>query len=292
MRASLFILFAALAAFLVTGTAAPSYAKEETKRQYLFPAKKKDDDKTKSAKSQSKKKKATKTAKKALKKKPVKTAAKQPGKARKRTLFSSLFNGKADGTKEKTLASKSLKKSDTVALAPTTMDFDDTASKKMAAQKGLIDPKFDMHVVPFSGYKKGTIVIDSKNKFLYLVEGWGKARRYGVAVGREGLGWTGTATVHSKTEWPRWIPTKEMVERDPGHYKKYEDGMDGGPNNPLGARAMYLWQGNKDTYIRIHGTTAPSSIGRAASNGCFRMLNEHVIDLYGRVKEGTTVVVM
>ncbi|MCA9687629.1 MAG: L,D-transpeptidase, partial [Myxococcales bacterium] len=202
--------------------------------------------KAKVAEKQSKSKKATKVAKKKpAPAKPVKEAKKTEKKVQKRTLFSRLFENekKQDKAPRKTLASNSLKKTDTLALAPTTMEFDGVAAQKAAAAKGLIDPKFDMQIVPFNGYKKGTIVIDSQNKFLYLVEGWGKARRYGVAVGREGLGWTGTATVHDKTEWPRWIPTKEMIERDPGHYKQYEDGMDGGPTNPLGARAMYLWQG-------------------------------------------------
>lgn len=307
MRASISVIFAAAAAFVFTGSVTPSEAKdnkEKTEKVYLFGSKKDDADATKSkskskvADKQTKTKKKAKVAKaKTPPKKSAKTAkaTKTPEKKlEKRTLFSKLFENtsKQDKPSKKQLASKSLNKTDTLALAPTTMEFDSVAAQKAAAAKGLIDPKFDMQVVSFSGYKKGTIVIDSQNKFLYLVEGWGKARRYGVAVGREGLGWTGTATVHDKTEWPRWIPTKEMIERDPGHYKQYEDGMDGGPTNPLGARAMYLWQGNKDTYIRIHGTTAPSSIGRAASNGCFRMLNEHVIDLYSRVPVGTTVVVL
>ena len=304
MRASFSVILAAAAAFVFTGSVAPSFAKEKTEKVYLFGSKKDEADtaKTKSkakvADKQTKSKAKVAKAKTAPKKKVTKTAkvTKKPEKKlEKRTLFTKLFESTSERDKsagKKQLASKSLKKTDTLALAPTTMEFDGVAAKKAAAAKGLIDPKFDMQVVSFSGYKKGTIVIDSQNKFLYLVEGWGKARRYGVAVGREGLGWTGTATVHDKTEWPRWIPTKDMIERDPGHYKQYEDGMDGGPTNPLGARAMYLWQGNKDTYIRIHGTTAPSSIGRAASNGCFRMLNEHVMDLYDRVQMGATVVVL
>lgn len=295
MRASFLILFAAVAAFVVTGSVAPSYAKdkEKTEKVYLFGSKKSDDDKAKAKKTAKKQVKKKKVVKKKAKK-PVKTAKKQASEPKKRTLFSKLFenSNKQDKSSKQVLASKSFKKRDTLALAPTTMKFDGEAAKKAAAAKGLIDPKFDMQIVKFSGYEKGTIVIDSKNKFLYLVEGWGKARRYGVAVGREGLGWHGTATINNKTEWPRWIPTKDMIARQPEKYKKYEDGMDGGPTNPLGARAMYLYQGNKDTYIRIHGTTAPSSIGRAASNGCFRMLNEHVIDLYSRVPKGTKVVVL
>lgn len=154
------------------------------------------------------------------------------------------------------------------------------------------DPVYMPQTVAFTGYKPGTIVIDPKEKFLYLVLTPLTARRYGVAVGREGLDFHGAATIHGKTEWPRWIPTADMVKNEPEKYARYKNGMDGGPTNPLGARAMYLWQGNKDTYIRIHGTNDPASIGHAASHGCFRMINEGVIDLYDRVKIGTPVVVL
>ena len=155
-----------------------------------------------------------------------------------------------------------------------------------------IDDRFEAQTVPFKGYVPGTIVIDTQKKFLYFVESPVEAIRYGVAVGREGLLFTGKLKVGAKQVWPRWTPTKEMVERDPRQYKRYEDGMDGGTNNPLGARAIYLYQGKQDTYLRIHGTNQPKSIGSAASNGCFRMLNEHVIDLYDRVKMGAQVVVL
>jgi lipoprotein-anchoring transpeptidase ErfK/SrfK len=113
-----------------------------------------------------------------------------------------------------------------------------------------------------------------------------------VAVGKEGLAFKGSVTVGDKQEWPRWIPTKEMIERDPEKYARHADGMDGGPENPLGARAIYLYQGGKDTYLRIHGTTQPWTIGSAASNGCFRMVNEHVMELFSKVTVGTQVVVM
>ena len=155
-----------------------------------------------------------------------------------------------------------------------------------------VDPKFAPQTVAFKGYKPGSIVIDTKKKFLYFVESPVSAIRYGVAVGKDGLLFTGKATVGAKQPWPRWIPTKEMIERDPGHYKRYADGMDGGTKNPLGARAIYLYQGKQDTYLRIHGTTQPGSIGTASSNGCFRMINEHVIDLYDRVKMGAEVIVL
>lgn len=165
-------------------------------------------------------------------------------------------------------------------------------AKKYGKKTYTLDAKFEPQKVAFSGYPSGSIVIDSRQKFLYLIESPFSARRYGVAVGREGLAFKGTVVVGSKQEWPRWIPTKEMIERDPKQYAKYADGMDGGPGNPLGARAIYLYDGNKDTYLRIHGTTQPWTIGTAASNGCFRMVNEHVIDLYSRVTVGTKVIVV
>jgi lipoprotein-anchoring transpeptidase ErfK/SrfK len=146
--------------------------------------------------------------------------------------------------------------------------------------------------VDFTGYPSGTIVIDTDNHFLYLVQGMGKARRYGIAVGKDGLKYKGNVTVGDKQEWPRWIPTKEMQEREPKKYGQYKDGMPGGGQNPLGARAIYLYLGKQDTHLRIHGTIAPQSIGTDASNGCFRMVNEHVIDLYRRVRLGTNVVVL
>ncbi|KAB2662228.1 L,D-transpeptidase [Brucella tritici] len=160
------------------------------------------------------------------------------------------------------------------------------------ANKYSVDPKFRPQEVAFTGYKPGTIVIDPKQRFLYLVETSSTARRYGIAVGKQGLEFQGTATISAKREWPRWIPTKEMIERDPAHYGRFKNGMDGGPGNPLGSRAMYLFQGNKDTYIRIHGTVQPWTIGSSASNGCFRMINEDVMDLYERVGLGTEVVVL
>jgi lipoprotein-anchoring transpeptidase ErfK/SrfK len=164
--------------------------------------------------------------------------------------------------------------------------------KKIGKKTYTIDAKFEPQEVAYSGFASGSIVIDSQEKFLYLIETPFSARRYGVAVGKEGLAFKGTVTVGDKQEWPRWIPTKEMIERDPEKYAQYAEGMDGGPNNPLGARAIYLYDGPKDTYLRIHGTTQPWTIGTAASNGCFRMVNEHVIDLFSRVPVGTKVTVI
>ncbi len=142
-----------------------------------------------------------------------------------------------------------------------------------------------------TGEEPGTIVVDPGQKYLYLVEANGKARRYGIGVGREGFGWNGTATIQMKREWPKWYPPVEMQARDE-RAKKFASGMDGGTDNPLGARAMYLFQNGKDTLYRIHGTNEPRSIGQAVSSGCIRMLNADVIDLYNRVPIGTKVVVL
>ena len=166
-------------------------------------------------------------------------------------------------------------------------------AKKQAKKPFVIDPKFEPQQVDFyTLFVPGTIVVNSEQKLLYLVEPDNKARRYGVAIGMEGLGWKGIAKIKSKVEWPSWKPTPQMIKRSPEKYSKYKDGMKGGPGNPLGARAMYFYQGKHDIQIRIHGTTQPWTIGTAASNGCFRMVNEHVIDLFDRVKLGAPVIVI
>lgn len=144
-------------------------------------------------------------------------------------------------------------------------------------------------------YAPGQILILPRSHFLYWIEEQGKAIRYGVGVGKAGLEFQGVATIDVKKEWPTWRPTDEMIEREPKLYGKYKDNLDampGGPSNPLGARALYLFQNGKDTYFRIHGTTQPKSIGQSVSNGCIRMINEHVMDLYQRVPIGTTVTVL
>jgi lipoprotein-anchoring transpeptidase ErfK/SrfK len=143
----------------------------------------------------------------------------------------------------------------------------------------------------------GTIVVDPANHFLYHVEEGGRATRYGVGVGREGFVWAGDATIKSKQEWPDWYPPKEMIERKPELKKVLSQlqsgiGMHGGEKNPLGARAMYLWQGSKDTYFRIHGTVEPWTIGQSVSSGCIRMINQDVMDLYQKTPVGTRVVVL
>ena len=161
------------------------------------------------------------------------------------------------------------------------------------AHSGPIAHKYLPQTVRFGGrYRPGTIVVDPRGRFLYLVQGGGKARRYGVGVGRAGLAFSGTATIARKAKWPRWTPTKNMIRREPEKYARYASGVPGGPENPLGARALYLYRNGRDTYYRIHGTNQPWSIGQAVSSGCIRMLNEHVSDLYERVPVGARVVVL
>ena len=134
----------------------------------------------------------------------------------------------------------------------------------------------------------GTVVVDTDARYLYLVLPEGKAIRYGVAVGEDGMSWAGVARIGNMTEWPSWVPTQGEKERL-GPLPNY---VEGGPANPMGARAMYLYQGSKDTLFRIHGTNQPEYIGTAISSGCIRMTNEDAIDLYRRVKIGTPVVVL
>ena len=170
------------------------------------------------------------------------------------------------------------------------------AALPSAAQAFEIDRKFVPQDVQIStAYEPGQMLILPRAHFLYLITEPGVARRYGVGVGKAGLEFTGQAKIGAKKEWPTWRPTNEMIERDPHLYTKFIDNdyvQPGGPGNPLGARALYLFQNGRDTYFRIHGTTAPRSIGRSVSNGCIRMINDHVIDLYERVPMGTTVTVL
>lgn len=161
-----------------------------------------------------------------------------------------------------------------------------------AQEQPARDPYLPTEVAIRDDFEVGSIVVVSKDFFLYHVIAPGRAIRYGVAVGTAELVWKGKATIGRKVEWPSWTPTKAMIERKPEAYKKYEDGMPGGPKNPLGARALYLYDSKgRDTAIRIHGTTEPGSIGRAVSNGCLRMRNEAVMSLYDQVPIGTPVYV-
>ena len=138
----------------------------------------------------------------------------------------------------------------------------------------------------------GTIIINPKTKLLYYVVGKNKAIRYGIAVGKAGFEWSGEAIVAEKKPWPTWIPPKEMIARKPELAKFDEVGQPGGPTNPLGARAIYLTSGGRDYGYRIHGTPDWQSIGRNASSGCIRMINQDVLDLYSRVKGGEKVIVL
>ncbi|AAN29093.1 hypothetical protein C064_00111 [Brucella suis 63/252] len=138
--------------------------------------------------------------------------------------------------------------------------------------------------------KPGTIIVDTREKFLYLIMSEGKAVRYGIGVGRRGFEWSGTARVAMKREWPTWTPPSAMIKRQP-ELAKYRNGMDPGLRNPLGARALYLYNKGGDTGYRLHGTPEWWSIGKAMSSGCIRLMNQDIIDLYNRVEQGAKVVV-
>ena len=175
---------------------------------------------------------------------------------------------------------------------PTTHEFVTYNPDRQDPSRPL-DPQFQAQVVSYASEEApGTIVVDTQNKFLYYVLIDDMAIRYGVGVGREGFGWSGTVKVGAKSqEWPTWTPPPEMIERRP-ELVKYAGGMPGGPDNPLGARALYLFDNGRDTMFRIHGTNEPWSIGGNVSSGCIRMLNAHVSELAKMVEVGTKVIVM
>ena len=141
-------------------------------------------------------------------------------------------------------------------------------------------------------HRAGTVIVDTNKKYLYLVRGNNRAIRYGIGVGRQGFGWGGTVRVAHKAKWPSWTPPKEMIEREWRENRRRVGYMKGGPKNPLGARALYLYKGRGDTGYRIHGTNEPWSIGLNMSSGCIRLLNKDVEDLYARVRVGAKVVVI
>jgi lipoprotein-anchoring transpeptidase ErfK/SrfK len=161
-----------------------------------------------------------------------------------------------------------------------------------------VDPAFLRAEVDYrTSEAPGSIVIDPRAHYLYLVQPGGRAIRYGVGVGKQGFSWSGTARINSKQEWPDWYPPSEMIARRPDIGPQLVQlqsgrGVPGGPRNPIGARGLYLWQGNKDTLYRIHGTNEPHTIGHSVSSGCIRMINQDVIDLYDRVPVGTEVKVL
>jgi lipoprotein-anchoring transpeptidase ErfK/SrfK len=155
-----------------------------------------------------------------------------------------------------------------------------------------VPEKFRRQQVTFgSNEPENSLIVDPEHRYLYFIISSDQAIRYGVGVGREGFAWSGRAIIGMKRRWPRWVPPESMVERDE-NAMKWANGMPGGPENPLGARALYLNANGIDTLYRIHGTNDPLSIGKAMSSGCVRMLNEDVADLFERVKVGTPVHVL
>jgi lipoprotein-anchoring transpeptidase ErfK/SrfK len=160
------------------------------------------------------------------------------------------------------------------------------------------EPELQRTEVAYQGtYPTGTIVVDPTNHYLYLVQDRGRALRYAVGVGAQGYAWSGTASIKQKREWPNWYPTSEYLRNRPQVAAEVQDlahgrGVLASPDNPLGARALYLWRDGKDTLYRIHGTNEPSTIGKDVSAGCIRLTNDDVIDLYDRAPAGTTVVVL
>jgi lipoprotein-anchoring transpeptidase ErfK/SrfK len=156
-------------------------------------------------------------------------------------------------------------------------------------EAATIPEPYRRHVVDYHRKEAaGTIVVDSDARYLYYVLPGGKAIRYGVTVGEEALAFSGVAKVGRKEEWPSWTPTADIKKRL-GNIPSY---VAGGPHNPMGARALYIYEGNRDTLYRVHGTNQPEYIGHAISSGCIRLTNEDIIDLYNRVKPGSPVVVL
>lgn len=153
---------------------------------------------------------------------------------------------------------------------------------------GLHQRFLPQRIVANDGLVPGDIHVDAVARYLYHIEEGGTAMRYGVAIGRGDLYEPGTYTIRRKAEWPHWTPTRNMIEREPEVYAQYENGMEPGPRNALGSRALYLYLGERDTYLRIHGTPFPTSIGSRASSGCVRMVMAHINGLYPRVQIGAT----
>ena len=184
---------------------------------------------------------------------------------------------------------------------PTQLSVPDTAHYAAVEDQGFAVPAIPVDQVPAEFLRQpvryqsdlpvGSVVIDPSSKHLYLITAKNQALRYGIAVGRTGFGWSGEAVITSRTTWPTWTPPPEMIARSP-KYAKYAGGQPGGLSNPLGARALYLTTNGVDYGYRIHGTPEWDSIGHNASSGCFRMMNQDVMDLYGRVQDGAKVVVL
>ncbi|MFV0410543.1 MAG: L,D-transpeptidase [Paracoccus sp. (in: a-proteobacteria)] len=159
-----------------------------------------------------------------------------------------------------------------------------------AVKSAYLNERTMRTTVPYNGPEgPGTIVVDPFARVLYFVQAGGMADRFGVAVGKAGKNFAGDGTIARKAAWPSWTPTSNMVASQPELYGSLKGGMAGGPDNPLGSRALYLYQGGRDTYYRIHGTLDASSIGKATSAGCIRMFNQDIMDLFNRVPNGTRV---
>ncbi|MDI7863626.1 L,D-transpeptidase [Rhizobiaceae bacterium n13] len=172
------------------------------------------------------------------------------------------------------------------------VDYDSRKARQYYARNNQAPEAFRRQVVTFrTAERPGTIIIDGNQHFLYLVQPGNQAIRYGIGVGREGFGWAGIVRVGRTAEWPTWTPPAEMVARDP-NAAKWAAGMPGGPENPLGARALYLYEGDQDTIYRIHGTAEPWTIGLDVSSGCIRMINDDIIDLHSRIEVGAKVIVL
>ena len=160
----------------------------------------------------------------------------------------------------------------------------------LKAEPYVPEPEFRPQWVEVKpGLTPGEIHVDTQNHFVYLIGENDTGLRYGCAVGEQGRGLEGRSVIGRKAEWPSWTPTQNMIDREPETYAQYADGMPGGPENPLGSRALYLYRDGRDTLYRIHGTPQPWTIGTSASSGCIRMINAHVEDLYTRVPVGTAV---
>ncbi len=174
----------------------------------------------------------------------------------------------------------------------TWVDYDNKKARQYYARNKQSPEAFRRQMVTFrTAEPPGTIIIDGNQHFLYLVQPGGQAIRYGIGVGRDGFGWAGIVRVGRTAEWPVWTPPAEMVARD-ANAAKWAAGMPGGPENPLGARALYLYAGDQDTIYRIHGTAEPWTIGLDVSSGCIRLNNDDVTDLHSRVQIGAKVIVL
>ncbi len=154
-----------------------------------------------------------------------------------------------------------------------------------------VDPRYYRQVVHYPTQERpGTLIVDTANRFLYLTMENNQAMRYGVGIGRAGFSWGGRAKIAYKREWPTWTPPAEMIERQP-ELEKYRNGMQPGIDNPLGARALYIFENGRDTLYRVHGTAEYWTIGTAVSSGCVRLMNQDIIDLYNRVPNGSPIIV-